>query len=94
MPAGAANLLAYCRAGFERECAQELMALAQEAGVQGFVKARPESAFALFHPHDGPAAAAFARRIDAPALVFPRQVIRSDPRSLRRRSSFSVKSSS
>lgn len=73
---GAANLLAYCRAGFEKECAQELSALAGEAGVAGFVKARPDSAWALFHPHDGEAATAFARRVDATALVFPRQVVR------------------
>jgi 23S rRNA (cytidine2498-2'-O)-methyltransferase len=72
----AANLLAYCRAGFERECAQELTALAASAGVDGFVKARPESAFAVFHPHDQAAGEVFAKGLDATALVFPRQVIR------------------
>jgi 23S rRNA (cytidine2498-2'-O)-methyltransferase len=76
MSPGPANLLAFCRAGFEKECAQELTALAQESGLQGFVKARPESAFAIFHPHDGEAAASLARRADAAALVFPRQVVR------------------
>ena len=30
----AASLLAYCRAGFERECAQEITALALEAEVR------------------------------------------------------------
>jgi 23S rRNA (cytidine2498-2'-O)-methyltransferase len=75
MPVNAANLLAYCRAGFEKECAQELTAHAEEAGVAGFVKARPESAFAVFHPQEGDAAA-FARRLDAADLVFPRQVVR------------------
>ncbi|HEX4944222.1 MAG TPA: 23S rRNA (cytidine(2498)-2'-O)-methyltransferase RlmM [Usitatibacteraceae bacterium] len=72
----AANLLAYCRAGFEKECAQEMTALAGEAGVEGFVKARPDSAFAVFHPHDATAGLGFARRLDATALVFPRQVVR------------------
>ncbi len=76
MPTSPPNLLAYCRAGFERECAQELTALAAEAGVTGFVKARPESASALFQPHEGAAAVPLARRVDATALVFPRQVIR------------------
>ncbi len=72
----AANLLAYCRAGFEKECAQEFAALAAEAGVDGFVKARPDSAFAVFHPHDPAGAEGFSRRVDATALVFPRQVVR------------------
>lgn len=71
----AANLLAYCRAGFEKECAQELTAHAEAAGLAGFVKARPESAFAVFHPQQGDAAG-FARRLDATSLVFPRQVVR------------------
>lgn len=71
-----ASLLAYCRAGFERECAQELTELAAAAGVAGFVKARPDGAYAVFHPHDAPAAARFARGIDANGLVFPRQVVR------------------
>ena len=75
MSPGPANLLAYCRAGFEKECAQELTALAADSGVGGFVKARPDSAFATFHPHDAPSAAALARRVDAAALVLPRQVV-------------------
>jgi 23S rRNA (cytidine2498-2'-O)-methyltransferase len=70
-------LLAYCRAGFEKECAQELAALAGEAGTDGYVKARPDSAFAVFHPHDEAAGLALAARLDFPALVFPRQVVRS-----------------
>ena len=72
----ASNLLAYCRAGFERECAQEITAHARDRGVEGFVKARPGSAFALFHPHDEVEGLAFARRLDAAAFVFPRQLIR------------------
>ncbi|MCL4688672.1 MAG: 23S rRNA (cytidine(2498)-2'-O)-methyltransferase RlmM [Burkholderiales bacterium] len=71
-----ASLLAYCRAGFERECAQELTELAASAGVAGFVKARPDGAYAIFHPHDATAAARFAASVDANALVFPRQVVR------------------
>ncbi len=72
----AAGLLASCRAGFERECAQELTALARDAGLEGFVKARPDSGFALFRPHDEVAGLAFARRLDANDCVFPRQIVR------------------
>jgi len=75
----ASDLLAYCRAGFEKECAQELTALAAQSGVEGYVKARPDSAFALFHPHDAAAGQDLARRLDAGALVFPRQVVRCGP---------------
>ena len=45
-------MLLYCRAGFERECAQEITAVAAEMGAEGFVRARPESAFALFTAND------------------------------------------
>lgn len=72
-----ANLLAYCRAGFEKECAQEITAFAQENGVQGFVKAKPESAFAVFHPHDAAAGRALGENVDVATLVFPRQVVRA-----------------
>jgi 23S rRNA (cytidine2498-2'-O)-methyltransferase len=75
----AANLLAYCRAGFEKECAQEMMALAGDAGVEGFVKARPDSAHAIFNPHEEAAGVSFASRIDPADLVFARQVVRASP---------------
>ena len=71
-----ASLLAYCRAGFERECAQELTELAASAGIAGFVKARPDGAHAVFQPHDAPSAPRFAASVDPDALVFPRQVVR------------------
>ena len=48
----ASRILAYCRAGFEKECAQEIAAAASAAAVDGFVKARPGSGFAVFQPHD------------------------------------------
>jgi 23S rRNA (cytidine2498-2'-O)-methyltransferase len=69
------NLLAYCRAGFERECAQELMAIADGMGASGFVKARPESGYALFTPHDATLGAELARHLEFRRLVFPRQVV-------------------
>mgnify|MGYP003945546355 CR=1 FL=1 len=75
----AASLLAYCRAGFERECAQEITALALEAGLSGFVKARPDSAFAIFQPDDPAAGLPFALGLDAADVVFPRQIVRCGP---------------
>jgi 23S rRNA (cytidine2498-2'-O)-methyltransferase len=72
----AANLLLLCRAGFEKECAQEIMASAGRMGVDGHVRARPDSGFATFHPNDARLGRDLARGLDFASLVFPRQVIR------------------
>jgi 23S rRNA (cytidine2498-2'-O)-methyltransferase len=73
----ASRILVYCRAGFEKECAQELSAAALAAGVEGFVKARPASGFALFQAHDERAGEAFAAGLAFDALVFARQLVRA-----------------
>jgi 23S rRNA (cytidine2498-2'-O)-methyltransferase len=73
----AARVLVYCRAGFEKECAQELSAAAALAGVAGFVKARPDSAFAVFQPHDEAAGSGFASGLAFAELVFARQLVRA-----------------
>ena len=59
----ASRILAYCRAGFEKECAQEIAAAASAAAVDGFVKARPESGFAVFQPHDEARGRTFAAEL-------------------------------
>ena len=66
----------YCRAGFEKECAQEITTLAEAAGVQGYVRARPGSGFALFHANEPGPGRDFARQVDFASLVFPRQLVR------------------
>ena len=71
-----AHLLAYCRAGFERECAQELTAIAMDMGVSGFVKARPESGFAVFQAHQEEMGVELGKNLEYRRLVFPRQVLR------------------
>ena len=73
----AERLLLYCRAGFEKECAQEITAVAGALGVEGYVKARPDSGFAVFSPHDEEAGAALPGRIEFRRLVFPRQMVRT-----------------
>ena len=72
-------LLLYCRAGFEKECAQEITAAAVGMGVEGFVKARPESGFAVFQAHQEDMGADLAGHLDVHRLVFPRQVVRALP---------------
>lgn len=74
-----ALVLLYCRAGFEKECAQEIATAAAQMGVEGFVKARPDSGFAVFHAHQEDMGADLARHIEVQRLVFPRQVVRAAP---------------
>ncbi|HEX4779185.1 MAG TPA: 23S rRNA (cytidine(2498)-2'-O)-methyltransferase RlmM [Usitatibacter sp.] len=73
----ASRLLLYCRAGFERECAQEATAIAAEMGCEGFVRARPDSAFALFSAHDEAMGEDLARHVELRRLVFARQLVRA-----------------
>ncbi len=72
---GAGNLLVHCRAGFEKECAQELTALAREAGVDGFVKARPGSAWAVFQSVQAEAGRELWSRTGLDDFVFARQLV-------------------
>ena len=71
-----AHLLVYCRAGFEKECAQELTAAASELGVEGFVKARPESGFAVFQAHQEAMGVELGAHVGYGRLVFARQLLR------------------
>ena len=72
----APRLLAQCRPGFERECAQELSVAAGEMGVEGFVKARPDSGFAVFQAHQEAMGAELGAHLEFARLVFPRQLVR------------------
>ena len=71
------HLLLYCRAGFEKECAQEISAVAAEMGVEGFVKAKPDSGFAVFHAHQDAMGVELGAHVDFSRLVFPRQLVRT-----------------
>ena len=71
------RLLLYCRAGFEKECAQEITALAADMGVEGFVKARPDSGFAVFQAHQDAMGADLGEHVQFTRLVFPRQMVRA-----------------
>ncbi len=70
------RLLLYCRPGFEKECAQEIVSAASALGVEGFMKARPDSGFAVFQAHAEEMGAELASRLDFRRLVFPRQMVR------------------
>ena len=73
--ATSASVLAYCRPGFEGECAQELAAYAASAQSGGFARAERGSGFVEFVMPDGapnPFATAGAWR----ELIFARQLLR------------------
>ncbi|HWU83875.1 MAG TPA: 23S rRNA (cytidine(2498)-2'-O)-methyltransferase RlmM [Rhodocyclaceae bacterium] len=69
------SLLLYCRPGFEKECAQEIAHAASAAGVDGYVKSRPDSGWLLYVPHAPDGAAQLQRALRFDALVFPRQLV-------------------
>ncbi len=69
-----ANLILYCRAGFENECAAEIADVAAALGVPGYCKAKPSAGYVLYVPHD-PVHAADLRNIGVDQLVFARQVV-------------------
>jgi 23S rRNA (cytidine2498-2'-O)-methyltransferase len=47
------GLVALCRAGFEKELAGELDGFARGLGMEGFVRAKEGTAFAVFESHEG-----------------------------------------
>lgn len=69
-----ANLILYCRAGFESECAAEIADVATALGVSGYCKAKPDSGYVVYVPHDA-AQASELRKIGVGRLVFARQVV-------------------
>jgi 23S rRNA (cytidine2498-2'-O)-methyltransferase len=72
----ASRLLLHTRAGFEKETAQEIAQAASEMGVEGFVKARPDSGFAVFHAHQEDMGAELGKHLEFRRLVFSRQMVR------------------
>jgi 23S rRNA (cytidine2498-2'-O)-methyltransferase len=70
------RLLLECRAGFEKECAQEITAAAAGMGVEGFVKAKPESGYAVFQAHQEDMGAELGKHVEFRRLIFARQMVR------------------
>ena len=71
------QLLFYGRPGFEKEIAQEITTRAAEMGVEGYVKARPDSGFAVFVAHQEAMGVELGAHLDYHRLVFPRQMVRT-----------------
>ncbi len=67
------GLFLYCRLGFETECAAEITALARAQGVEGFCKAKPESAYVVFQTADVESALKVHENVAFTHMVFARQ---------------------
>ncbi|ADJ28432.1 23S rRNA (cytidine(2498)-2'-O)-methyltransferase RlmM [Nitrosococcus watsonii] len=67
-------LIAYCRAGFEGECAAELQARAGLQGLAGYARAKPGSGYVVFILYEAGMAARFVQQTGALDLIFPRQL--------------------
>ncbi len=69
------SLLAYCRPGFESECAQELAARDGELATAGFARSQRSSGFVEFVLPDAAAARRFAKAVHWRELSFARQLL-------------------
>lgn len=67
--------LLYCRPGFEKEAASEIMQLTQQHGINGYIKARADSGYVGFYPTDGQSLQALNQAIVFNKLIFARQCL-------------------
>ena len=76
MTSSGRSFLAYCRPGFEGECAQELAASDAELATGGFARSQRNSGYVEFVLPDAEAASRFASSVPWRQLVFARQLLR------------------
>jgi 23S rRNA (cytidine2498-2'-O)-methyltransferase len=69
------GVLLYCRAGFEKECAQDITHHAEALGVAGWCKAKPDTGYVLYHPSEESGFGILRKRLDFSSLIFSRQMI-------------------
>ncbi|CBL44784.1 Predicted SAM-dependent methyltransferase [gamma proteobacterium HdN1] len=67
------SILLYTRPGFERDCAAEAMYHAENAGLSGYVNAKPDSGWLQFCSEDASGVREFVRHFDFSLWVFARQ---------------------
>lgn len=72
-------LLLYCRAGFEGEAAAEIQERTTAIGVFGYCKAKPDTGYVLFVPHEPSTAPWLTRELPFDELIFPRQMLAAWP---------------
>lgn len=70
-----AAILLYCRAGFEKECVQDIMQTAAALGAGGWCKAVPDSGLVLFHPASPKDVVTLKKNLAFDKLTFARQLV-------------------
>ncbi|GGW76047.1 23S rRNA (cytidine(2498)-2'-O)-methyltransferase RlmM [Alteromonas halophila] len=70
-----ASVLAYCRAGYENDTANELTTWLAEKGVYGYPMFRPGDAYVLFHQYDTTDNSAAEPALEVNKVIFARQLI-------------------
>ena len=70
-----AGLLLYCRAGFEKECAQDITHAAGQLGVAGWCKAGTDTGYVLFYPSEQAGLEVLQKRLAFSTLMFSRQMV-------------------
>lgn len=69
------NILAYCRPGFEKDCAAELAQVSSEKGFYGYAKVVPDSGFVVYHFDNSDPAEGLIEQLVFNRLIFVRQLI-------------------
>ncbi len=67
--------LLYCRPGFEKETAAEIMQLSQRQGIQAYVKTRPDTGFVGLYPTSPLALEQLNRNLAFDDMIFARQLV-------------------
>jgi 23S rRNA (cytidine2498-2'-O)-methyltransferase len=74
-PMPISNILLYCRPGFEKECASEIIAATNQAELSGYINAKPDTGFVLYNQQTTTDINQLNQLIDFSKLVFSRQCI-------------------
>ncbi|MFA0698574.1 23S rRNA (cytidine(2498)-2'-O)-methyltransferase RlmM, partial [Vibrio sp. 10N.222.49.C9] len=68
------QVILYCRAGFEKDCAGEIQDKANNLEVFGFPRVKRNSGYVLFECYTEGDAERLVREIDFKTLIFARQM--------------------
>lgn len=68
-------ILIYCRPGFENDAANELKLQANSFNIDGYIKAKANSAYLLFYPHNPQDIFSLWQNLGIRNLIFARQLL-------------------
>lgn len=68
------QLMLYCRAGFEKECAGEIQDKATQLEVYGFPRVKKNSGYVVFECYQDGDAEKLVKGLDFSSLIFARQM--------------------